>query len=142
MMANQVMITMKTCQQVDGVKDESQITTRATYEYTPLKQVLTYVENTPEEGEIFTKITVDKLPQKPMVILERKGTVHNSMTVQQGVRHQSIYRMGPCTFTMGAYGNTVACSFREDGGSLFLSYGLDMNAVHASNNTLELTIKK
>ena len=76
-----------------------------------------------------------------MVILERKGTVHNSMTVQQGVRHQSVYHMGPCTFTMGVYGNTVACSFNEEGGSLFLSYALDMNAQHASNNTLELTIR-
>lgn len=141
-MTKEVMITMKTCQQVDAVRDNSEITTTATFEYTPLKQVLTYTENTPEEGDVLTKITVDRLPQKPMVILERKGTFHNSMTVQQGVRHQSIYNMGPCTFTMGVYGNTVACSFNEDGGSLFLSYALDMNATHASNNTLELTIKK
>ncbi len=140
-MAKDVMITMKTCQQVEGVKDGTEITTKATYEYTPLKQVLTYVENTPEEGDIVTVITVDKLPQKPLVILERRGTFHNSMTVQQGVRHQGVYNMGPCTFTMGVYGNTVACSFSEDRGSLFLSYALDMNATHASNNTLELTIK-
>ena len=141
MAAKQVMITMKTCQQVEGVKDGTEITTNATYEYVPLKQVLTYVENTPEEGDIVTTITVDRLPQKPMVILQRNGTFHNSLTVQQGVRHQGIYNMGPCTFTMGVYGNTVACSFGEEGGSLFLSYALDMNATHASNNTLELTIK-
>ena len=74
-MTKEVMITMKTCQQVDAVRDDSEITTTATFEYTPLKQVLTYTENTPEEGDVLTKITVDKLPQKPMVILERKGTV-------------------------------------------------------------------
>ena len=140
-MEQKVMITMKTCQQVGEMKDDMEITTTALYEYTPVKQVLTYTENTPEEGEILTRITVDRLPQKPMVILERHGVVHNSITVQQGVRHQGNYTMGPCSFTMGVYGNMVACSLHQTGGSLFLSYGLDMNAQHASNNTLELTIK-
>ena len=142
MATKEVMITMKTCQQVGEMKDDMEITTTATYEFTPIRQVLTYTENTPEEGDVITKITVDRLPQKPLVILERKGAVHNSMTVQQGVRHQSVYHMGPCTFTMGVYGNTVACSLNEERGSLFLSYALDMNAQHASTNTLELTIKK
>ena len=50
-MTKEVMITMKTCQQVDAVRDDSEITTTATYEYTPVRQVLTYTENTPEEGD-------------------------------------------------------------------------------------------
>lgn len=142
MITKQVMISMKTAQQAGEVKDQMEITTQATYQYSPMKQVLTYTETTKEEGDILTVITVDRLPQKPLVTLERRGTHNNSMTVQQGVRHQTLYNMGPCTFTMGVYGNTVACGLFEDKGSLFLSYALDMNAVHASNNTLELTIKK
>ncbi len=141
MKTNTVMITMKTRQQVDDQQDTMEIATEATYEYTPLKQVLTYTENHPEEGNIQTVITVDRLPKKPMVILERRGAFHNSMTVQQGIRHQTLYAMGPCNFTMGVYGNTVACSFSETGGSLYLSYSLDMNATHASDNTLELKIE-
>lgn len=137
-----VMISMKTCQQVDGQKDVMEILTKATYSYTPVKQVFTYTEKNPEEGEILTVITVDKLPQKPMVILERRGAFHNSLTVQQGIRHQGNYAMGPCNFTMGVYGNTVASSLSEDRGSLFLSYALDMNAMHASDNTLELKIQE
>ena len=136
-----VTISMKTCQQVDDQKEVMEIVTNATYSYTPMKQVFTYLQNTPEEGEIVTVITVDRLPAKPLVMLERRGKVHNSLTVQQGIRHQCLYAMGPCTFTMGVYGNTVASSLREDGGSLFLSYALDMNAVHASDNTLELKIQ-
>lgn len=142
MAQKQIMMTMKTAQQAGDAKEAMEITTKATYEYTPLKQVLTYTEHTREEGDITTVITVDRLPQKPSVTLERQGSFHNSMTVQQGVRHQTLYSMGPCTFTMGVYGNTVASSLNPEGGSLFLSYALDMNAAHASNNTLELTIKK
>ncbi|MBR3844409.1 MAG: DUF1934 domain-containing protein [Clostridia bacterium] len=141
MAVKSTVIQMKTCQQVDDVKDTMEITTEATYEYFPLKQVITYEENTPEEGTVQTVITVDRLPQKPLVTLERKGSHTNCMTVQQGIRHQTLYAMGPCSFTMGVYGNTVACSLSEDRGSLYLSYSLDINATHASNNTLELTIR-
>ena len=135
------MIQMKTCQQVEDVKDAMEITTEATYQYSPLKQVITYVENSPEEGAVQTVITVDRLPQKPLVTLQRKGMRANSMTVQQGVRHQTLYAMGPCSFTMGVYGNAVACSLGENMGSLYLSYSLDINATHASDNTLELSIQ-
>ena len=136
-----IMIAMKTAQQVGEEKDAMEITTEATYNYSPLKQIITYQEKTPEEGMIETVITVDRLPQKPIITLERKGAYHNSMTVQQGVRHQTLYHMGPCDFTMGVYGNTVACSLEETRGSLFLSYALDINSTHASTNTLELSIK-
>ncbi len=142
MISKTVMITMKTCQQAGDVKDNMEITTQARYEYSPLKQVITYTENTQEEGEVTTVITVDRLPKKPMVTLERRSQYHNyAMTVQQGIRHQTAYRMGPWDFTMGVYGNTVATSLYEEKGSLYLSYALDMNAAHASNNTLELTIQ-
>ena len=142
MTTQSVTITMKTCQQVDATKETMEITTDATYQYSPIKQILTYQETTKEEGVVTTVITVDKLPQKPMVTLERKSTAHNNtMTVQQGIRHQTLYRLGPYDFTMGIYGNTVATSLREDGGSLYLSYSLDMNATHASTNTLELKIQ-
>ena len=138
-MKQNVLITVKNTQEVDGQTDSGEMTTTGTLCEEGNRLTLSYREV--NEGEaLTTTVTADCSKQPPLVRIARIGETESRMTVEQGKRHHSIYNLGPCEFALGVYGETVCWKPNPRGGTLTLKYTMDMNAVYAGRSIVELSV--
>ena len=102
---------------------------------------LFYDADDSEGGCISTTLTGDRGGAHPLVTLDREGEDVGRMTIQKGKRHMSLYQMGPCEFSMGVFGENVACSLGQNGGKLNMKYTIDINSTFAGRNEVDITVK-
>ena len=137
-----VMLTIKTTQEVDGGEETTELITRACMQAEGQAVTLTYRETQEDGSPMTTTIWADLSRSPVQVELARIGTHDSRMTVEQGKRHHSLYAIGPCEFALGVYGELVDCRLNERGGRLRMRYTLDINAAYAGRNTLDISVNQ
>ena len=75
------------------------------------------------------------------VVTMQKNHSETKLILERGKRHNCIYSTDFGPITMGIYTDKVESTLTEKGGTLFLSYTLDLNSNLASFNTVDLKVE-
>ena len=136
-----VVIEIKSTQEVDGDSDSMELTTVGKMNIIGGKTYLKYDDSavTGMEG-VSCLIKID--PRENSVVMQRSGVLNSRMYVKKGQRHICHYETGQGTLTLGVFGETVNNELTKDGGSLYMSYTLDVNYGMISRNTVEINVKQ
>ncbi len=136
-----VVIEIKSTQEVDGDSDSMELTTVGKMNIIGGKTYLKYDDSavTGMDG-VSCLIKID--PKENSVVMQRSGVLNSRMYVKKGQRHICHYETGHGTLTMGVFGETVNNGLTKNGGSLYMSYTLDVNYGMISRNTVEINVKQ
>lgn len=136
-----VIIDIKGIQEVDGEEDVVSVTTVGKMDVIGGKTYLRYDDSaaTGMEG-VSCLIKIDR--EDNSVVMSRSGALNSRMYVKKGQRHICHYQTAQGTLTMGIFGESVQENIGKDGGSLFMSYTLDVNYGMVSRNKVEINVKQ
>lgn len=136
-----VVIEIKSKQEIDGDSDSIEITTVGQMNVIGGKTYLKYDDSvaTGVDG-VSCLIKVD--PKENSVMMQRSGVLNSRMYIKMGQRHICHYETGQGTLVLGVFGENVANELTENGGKLLLSYTLDVNYGMVSRNTVEINVKQ
>lgn len=97
------------------------------------------------ESEIFgfenCKITIRGYG-KEKVIIERRGSVSSDLVIEHGKRNICNYETVYGGLTIGIEGKDFDLDINSDGGNLRFRYNVDINAMSAYSNVIDISIKK
>ena len=74
--------------------------------------------------------------------LARTGGMESRMTVEKGRRHNCLYNTPHGDFVIGIYGDTITVDMNSNGGSIYMSYTIDVNSGLLSKNIMEIKVKE
>ncbi len=136
-----VLIEIVSTQQIDGDEDSIELTTVGKMNVIGGKTYLKYDDSaaTGVDG-VSCLIKVD--PKENSVMMQRSGVLNSRMYVKEGQRHICHYETGQGTLVLGVFGETVKDRLTDNGGSLFMSYTLDINYGMVSRNTVKINVKQ
>lgn len=136
-----VIIDIKGTQEVDGEQDTVEITTVGKMNRIGSKTYLRYDDSTATGMDgVSCLIKVD--PEDDSVIMQRSGALNSRMYIKKGERHICHYETGQGVLTLGIFGESVQYGLSEKGGSLSMSYTLDVNYGMVSRNSVEIIVKQ
>lgn len=136
-MQEDFLITLKgTMQQEDDI-EHVELTTRGRF---LVKNHIFYIiykesEATGYEGCVTTLKVEDN-----KVSIIRHGRLSSHLVVEKGLRHVCHYDTGFGALNLGVCADFIEHTLTQEGGSLRLSYFLDMDLRNISCNTLEITV--
>ncbi len=136
-----VIIDIKGTQEVDGDEDVIELTTVGKMNVIGGKTYLRYNDSvaTGVEG-VNCVIKID--PKDNSVVMSRSGALNSRMYIKKGQRHICHYETGQGVLTLGVFGETVQENISDKGGSLYMSYTLDINYGMISRNKVEINVKQ
>ncbi len=136
-----VLIEIISTQEVDGDEDSIELTTVGKMNVIGGKTYLKYDDSaaTGLEG-VSCLIKID--PKDNSVVMQRSGALNSRMYVKKGQRHICHYETGQGTLVLGVFGETVKDEMTNNGGSLFMSYTLDVNYGMVSRNKVQINVKQ
>lgn len=138
-MKTDALISIKGLQQVDNPDtDEISLTTEGRYYEKNGTYYLMY-EESEVTGFADTRTTVKVTPSA--VTVTRAGKYPSMMTFEKGQRHMSLYETdyGPLTICIAT--KNVDWSLDEKGGSINVSYDIEVQHAHMSTNSLCIEVK-
>lgn len=136
-----VIIDIKGIQEVDGEEDVVSVTTVGKMDVIGGKTYLRYDDSTATGTEgVSCLIKIDR--EDNSVVMSRSGVLNSRMYVKKGQRHICHYQTEQGVLTMGIFGESVQENINENGGSLFMSYTLDVNYGMVSRNKVEINVKQ
>ena len=123
---------------LDQEPDVIELTTDGTMEYTNDGWDISYEESdlTGLKG-VTTTFRVE--PQK--IILTRTGPLNSQMVFQEGVFHQSLYQMEFGAMMITVCASKVEYDITEAGGTIDLTYGIEIEQAQAGEIEYHLEIK-
>ncbi len=137
----EVLIEIKGKQIVDEESDVIELTTVGKMDTVGDKTYIRYDDSTAVESDIIAcMIKYD--PKENSVIMQRSGTLNSRMYIKKGQRHICHYETGQGVLTMGVFGEDVNAKMSKEGGSLKLSYTIDVNYGLMSRNEVEINVKE
>ena len=136
-----VVIEIISTQEVNGDEDSIELTTVGKMNVINGKTYLKYDDSaaTGVEG-VSCLIKID--PDENSVVMQRSGVLNSRMYVKKGQRHICHYETGQGTLVLGVFGESVKDEMTSDGGSLFMSYTLDVNYGMVSRNKVQINVKQ
>ncbi len=137
----EVLIKIKGTQTVDGESDVIELTTVGKMDVVGNKTYLRYDDST-SAGVDGVACMVKYDSKDDSVIMQRSGTLNSRMYIKKGQRHICHYETGQGVLTMGIFGENVSANFSSDGGSLSMSYTIDVNYGLMSRNEVEIKVKE
>lgn len=133
-------VTIKTCQKSpEGENYDMEMTCDARYDYVLGKSVLKYHE--PEGsglGKTETTLEIDD----ESVILTRSGDNNSRMYFKQDEKYTGVYEMPFGTFSIHINSQRVDISRNNNSAHVLAEYTLELEGVVASQNKLELDVKR
>ena len=123
---------------LDQEPDVIELTTDGTMEYTDDGWDISYEESdlTGLKG-VTTTFRVE--PRK--IILTRTGPLNSQMVFQEGVFHDSLYQMEFGTMMITVCASKVEYNLTEAGGTIDLTYGIEIEQTQAGEIEYHLDIK-
>ena len=123
---------------LDQEPDVIELTTDGTMEYTNDGWDISYEESdlTGLKG-VTTTFRVE--PRK--IILTRTGPLNSQMVFQEGVFHDSLYQMEFGAMMITVCASKVECDLTEAGGTIDLTYGIEIEQTQAGEIEYHLEIK-
>ena len=139
-MIKDVIIDIKSSQDVDGEINSIEFTTEGRYGQNGNEYFISYAE-----GELFdtgeevqTKIFIKS---DNSVILQRTGSLKSRILIEKDKRNSSLYALPYGQMTIGVFGEKLEFNLNENGGSIKLVYTIDQELSLLSRNTVNITIR-
>lgn len=140
-MQENYLISIVGLQRVDGETGEVKLTTLGSYIQKDNKRFIAYKEYDTDNNNA-ARTSVLKVENGNKVTLMRGGAEHTRMILEDGKRHLCQYDTGYGDLMVGVYTSTVDCQLGDKGGTLEISYTLDINTSLTSINELLITVKE
>ncbi len=137
----EVLIKIKGTQQY--AEQDSDVTTFTTVGTLKTKDgvyILSYDESEMIGAKgVKTELTIE---DGTKMTLARTGGMESRMTVEKGRRHNCLYNTPHGDFVIGIYGDAIKVDMNSDGGSIYMSYTIDVNSGLLSKNIMEIKVKE
>ena len=134
-----VLISIVGVQQLDGDSDTIELTTDGTLEPTADGYRLRY-EETSVTGLEGAMTTLHLAPGQ--VMLERSGSLTSLLVLEKGKRHLCHYDTGFGSLMVGVFAQSIHSDLTDSGGTLDVSYSLDINSGLNSMNSIFVDVKR
>ncbi len=136
---NEVIIDIKGIQGIDGDSDTIELSTMGTISEKDGKFLLTYEENeTIKENTVKTLVKTEK----NKVTMIRSGSINSRMIIEKGQRNTCFYSIPQGELVLGIFGEDIKNTLNLDGGTLSMSYTIDIENSLVSKNTVEINVRK
>ncbi len=124
---------------VTDEENSIQLVTGGRYQDTDTSCLLSYQESplTGMEGTTTTFMVRDGL-----VTMVRRGSVNGEMLFQKGRRHCFLYEAPFGAMTMGIRTQRLKTALGEHGGSMDITYTVDMNEVPLGKNVFQIDVRE
>lgn len=132
-------ITVKSCQTIDGNKDETELTALGNYEYSDGHCVLEYDEAGETDSES-SHTTLEVLGNDKLDMV-RTGASATEIIIEPEKTHYSQYSTPYGALNICINSKYVRSSLDEFGGRVRARYSLDFNAISAGTFDLVITVK-
>ncbi len=126
---------------VNGNSDKVELQTNASYVMRGSSRYITYKEYDPQDPQVHYRTTV-KVDENNVVTVIKGGEMSHNLILEQGQRHRCEYRTPYGNMTLGIYTERVEIELDDNGGSISVSYNIDIENELASSNELVLNIKE
>ncbi len=124
---------------VDGDKSNIELTTTGSYSRLNGRWVLLYDEMSEDKTTVIK--TIVKVDDKS-VMITRNGDVSSKLIMTEGERNMCQYRTQFGDILLGVYCNEVINKLNDNGGTISMSYTLDVNASVLSENNVMIKIRE
>lgn len=139
-MKKEVLINIKGIQHVGGEKDVTELFTQGNFYKRNSSYYVSYSESEATGyGEGHTTIKID--PQS-RVTLVRSGPVRSHLVIVPGERNVGHYAVEGGDLMIGVDAKKVTSTLTDEGGDLYFSYALDVNASLLSENEVFINVKE
>ena len=140
-MIKDVIIDIKSSQDVDGEVSSIEFTTEGRYGLNGSEYFIAYAEGElfDTDEEVQTKIFIKS---DNSVILQRKGSIKSRILIEKDKRNSSLYSLPYGQMTIGVFGENLEFNLNENGGSIKLVYTIDQELSLLSRNTVNITIRE
>lgn len=123
----------------DGEKSNIELTTTGNYSRLNGRWVLLYDEMSEDKTTVIK--TIVKVDDKS-VMITRNGDVSSKLIMTEGERNMCQYRTQFGDILLGVYCNEVINKLNDNGGTISMSYTLDVNASVLSENNVMIKIRE
>ena len=123
----------------DGEKSNIELTTTGSYSRLNGRWVLLYDEMSEDKTTVIK--TIVKVDEKS-VMITRNGDVSSKLIMTEGERNMCQYRTQFGDILLGVYCNEVINKLNDNGGTISMSYTLDVNASVLSENNVMIKIRE
>jgi len=86
-------------------------------------------------------VTTAFVVNEGMVSMERTGRLNSKMRFVEGQRTESLYSLDVGAMLLGVTARRVETDLTEDGGSIYLEYGVELEHMHLGLNTYHIQVK-
>lgn len=124
-------------QQVGDESDEIAVDTVGTYREEDGYKYINYREY--EENGTFSSIATLKIENNTLTMC--KDGSRTMLVLEKGKRHNCMYDTGYGSLMLGVYTTELVDKLSKDGGTLNISYTLDVDTNLASRNELKIELK-
>ena len=139
-MKQDVWIKIKGIQKADGEKDSTELFTQGSFYRKNGNYYITYEES--ETTGYAGCRTVLKIEGERRVSLIRNGAARSNLLLEKGNRNVGYYDTPEGELLIGVSAHEISSHLTDDGGELFFSYSLDVNASHISDNEVYISVQK
>lgn len=140
-MEENYLISIKGRQNVDGEVGEAEITTLGSYVQRGGSRFIVYKEYLSEDDPA-PKTSILKIDGNSCLTLMRRGGDNTRLILENGKRHLCQYDTDFGSMMIGIFTNRFDADLNDAGGSLNVSYTLDINSSLSSLNELSITVKE
>jgi uncharacterized beta-barrel protein YwiB (DUF1934 family) len=140
-MRENYLISIKGRQKVDGEVGEVELTTLGSYVKRGASRYIVYKEYASDDNSS-SRTSILKIDGSFRLTLMRKGGDNTRLILENGKRHLCQYDTGYGNMMIGIFTSRLDSELGDAGGSLQVSYTLDINSNLSSLNELSITVKE
>ena len=140
-MQENYLISIRGRQKIDDEVGEIELTTVGSYVKRGGSRYIVYKEYTSDDSPK-TRTSVLKIDGSSRVTLIRKGGDNTRLILENGKRHLCEYDTEYGNMMIGVFTSKLDSALDDAGGSLEVSYTLDINSTLSSLNELSITVKE
>ena len=140
-MQENYLISIKGSQNVEGEVGEIELTTFGSYVKRGASRYIVYKEYASDEVPS-ERTSVLKIDGSQCLTLMRRGGDNTRLILESGKRHLCQYDTGYGNLMIGIFTSRLDTDLNDAGGSLNVTYTLDINSALSSTNELSITVKE
>lgn len=140
-MQENYLISIIGTQEMDGEKDQIELTTVGSYMSKGDSRYIVYHEFN-DEFPVEKVTSILKIEANKKVTLIRSGSRRSRLILEKGKRHMCHYDTGYGPLMVGVFAQSIHTDLDDSGGTLNVSYSLDINSGLNSINEIFVDIKK
>ena len=139
-MQENYLISIVGTQEIDGEKDQIELTTVGTYVRKGNSRYIVYHEFNQDlpAGKVTSVLKVEDDKRVPLI---RSGGQRSRLVLEKGKRHLNSYETPYGNLMIGAYTDDLSVDLTEKGGRLGFRYTLDMNGSVTGRHDVRISVR-